>query len=49
MKSRRRIDSNLKKYSEADKILTDQASGEKRIVFMGNLITEFWAKIDTDS
>ena len=39
---------NLKKYSEADKILTDQASGEKRIVFMGNSITEFWAKIDTD-
>jgi lysophospholipase L1-like esterase len=38
---------NLKKYSEADKILTRQAPGENRIVFMGNSITEFWAKIDT--
>ncbi|MHB8579799.1 MAG: SGNH/GDSL hydrolase family protein [Ignavibacteriaceae bacterium] len=39
---------NLKKYSEADKILPYQTPGEKRIVFMGNSITEFWAKIDTD-
>ena len=38
---------NLKKYSAADKLLTSQASGGKRVVFMGNSITEFWAKIDT--
>ena len=38
---------NLKKYSAADKMLASQASGGKRVVFMGNSITEFWAKIDT--
>ncbi len=38
---------NLKKYAEADKMLSAQVPGENRIVFMGNSITEFWAKIDT--
>jgi hypothetical protein len=32
---------NLKKYAEANKKLPPQASGEERIVFMGNSITEF--------
>ena len=39
---------NLKKYAEADKMLSAQVRGEDRIVFMGNSITEFWAKIDTE-
>ena len=38
---------NLKKYAEANKKLTPQATGEDRIVFMGNSITEFWATIDS--
>ena len=38
---------NLKKYAEANKNLPPQATGEDRIVFMGNSITEFWAIIDT--
>lgn len=39
---------NMKKYAMADKMLPTQVRGEDRIVFMGNSITEFWAKIDTD-
>lgn len=39
---------NMKKYALADKTLPAIVGGEDRIVFMGNSITEFWAKIDTD-
>jgi lysophospholipase L1-like esterase len=38
---------NLKKYAEADSILNIPATGEHRIVFMGNSITEFWVKLDS--
>jgi lysophospholipase L1-like esterase len=38
---------NLAKYAEADRSLPAVAPGEKRVVFMGNSITEFWAKIDS--
>jgi len=38
---------NLKKYVEADKSLPALAPGEKRVVFMGNSITEFWAIRDS--
>jgi len=38
---------NLKKYAEANKNLPPKAAGEERIIFMGNSITEFWAKIDS--
>jgi hypothetical protein len=38
----------LKKYSDENKNLPAVASGEKRIVFMGNSITEFWKSIDSD-
>ena len=38
---------NLNKYAEADSILGLPSPGEKRIVFMGNSITESWVKIDS--
>ncbi len=38
---------NLKRYAKADEKLTSPAPGENRVVFMGNSITEFWAKVDT--
>ncbi len=38
---------NLKRYAEADKSLPPVAAGKDRVVFMGNSITEFWAKIDS--
>ncbi len=36
----------LKKYSDENKNLPAVAPGEKRVVFMGNSITEFWKTID---
>lgn len=36
----------LKRYSEENKNLPAVAPGEKRVVFMGNSITEFWKTID---
>jgi lysophospholipase L1-like esterase len=38
----------LKRYSEENKNLPAVAPGEKRVVFMGNSITEFWKTIDGD-
>ncbi len=38
---------NLKRYAEADSNLPQLAPGEKRVVFMGNSITEFWARLDS--
>jgi len=38
----------LKKYSDENKNLPAVAPGEKRVVFMGNSITEFWKTIDGD-
>ena len=37
----------LKKYSDENKNLPAVAPGEKRVVFMGNSITEFWKPIDS--
>jgi lysophospholipase L1-like esterase len=39
---------NLRRYSEENKNLPAVASGEKRVVFMGNSITEFWKTRDAD-
>jgi len=39
---------NFKKYSDENINLPAVASGEKRVVFMGNSITEFWKTIDGD-
>jgi len=39
---------NLKRYSEDNKNLPAVAPEEKRVVFMGNSITEFWTTIDKD-
>ncbi len=36
----------LKRYSDENKNLPAVAPGEKRVVFMGNSITEFWKTID---
>lgn len=38
---------NWKKYAAANDTLKVPASGEKRVVFFGNSITESWAKIDS--
>jgi|WetSurMetagenome_2_1015567.scaffolds.fasta_scaffold67891_2 lysophospholipase L1-like esterase len=38
----------LKRYSDENKNLPPVAPGEKRVVFMGNSITEFWKTIDGD-
>jgi lysophospholipase L1-like esterase len=38
----------LKKYSDENKNLPAVAPGERRVVFMGNSITEFWKTIDGD-
>lgn len=37
----------FKRYAEENKNLPAVAPGEKRVVFMGNSITEFWKTIDT--
>jgi lysophospholipase L1-like esterase len=37
----------LKRYSDENKNLPAVAPGEKRVVFMGNSITEFWKTIDS--
>lgn len=39
---------NLTKYSDENKNLPAVSSGEKRIVFMGNSITELWKTVDSD-
>lgn len=39
---------NLKRYSTENKNLPAVAPGEKRVVFMGNSITEFWVTRDAD-
>jgi len=38
---------NLKRYAKANKKLGPPSEGEKRVVFMGNSITESWAVIDS--
>jgi lysophospholipase L1-like esterase len=38
---------NLKKYAKADEELGIPSAGEKRVIFMGNSITESWGKIDS--
>lgn len=38
---------NLKKYARSNERLGSPAVGEKRVVFMGNSITESWAVIDS--
>ncbi|WP_224019024.1 SGNH/GDSL hydrolase family protein [Ferruginibacter albus] len=38
---------NLRKYADSNKLLPAKTIGEKRIVFMGNSITEFWKQIDS--
>ncbi len=38
---------NYEKYAEANKSLPALTPGENRVVFMGNSITEFWAKRDS--
>lgn len=38
---------NLEKYAAANKKLPAPAPNEKRVVFMGNSITEFWQYADT--
>lgn len=38
---------NLKKYSTENDNLKSQSPGEKRVVFMGNSITELWKVIDS--
>jgi lysophospholipase L1-like esterase len=39
---------NLQRYAAENKTLGDPKSGEKRVVFMGNSITEGWVKEDPD-
>jgi len=39
---------NIKRYSDENKNLPAVSPGEKRIVFMGNSITEFWTTIDKE-
>lgn len=39
---------NIKRYSDENKNLPAVTPGEKRVVFMGNSITEFWTTIDKD-
>jgi lysophospholipase L1-like esterase len=38
---------NLKKYADSNKLLSPRMAGEKRVVFMGNSITEFWKILDS--
>ncbi|HKK43735.1 MAG TPA: hypothetical protein VJ963_15060, partial [Bacteroidales bacterium] len=38
----------LKKYADDNKSLPAPAKGEKRVVFMGNSITEFWKVLDRE-
>ncbi len=38
---------NLKKYAKANEMLASTEAGKNRVVFMGNSITEAWAKIDS--
>jgi len=38
----------LSKYADANAVLPPPAPGEKRVVFMGNSITENWGKMDSD-
>jgi acetyl esterase/lipase/lysophospholipase L1-like esterase len=38
---------NLKKYKEANRKLGAPKTGENRVVFMGNSITEFWKELDS--
>lgn len=38
---------NLKRYAEENKILGLPQPGERRVVFMGNSITEGWVKLDS--
>ncbi len=38
---------NLKKYAKSNESLGKPAAGEKRVVFMGNSITESWAVLDS--
>jgi lysophospholipase L1-like esterase len=38
----------LKRYADENKNLPPVATGEKRVVFMGNSITEFWKTVDGD-
>src|SRR6188768_2878220 len=38
---------NLEKYAAENKRLGPPANGEKRVVFMGNSITEFWRITDS--
>ena len=37
---------NLKKYAESNRALKPPAKNEKRVVFMGDSITEFWKYTD---
>jgi lysophospholipase L1-like esterase len=39
---------NVKRYSDENKNLPAVSPGEKRVVFMGNSITEFWTTVDKD-
>lgn len=39
---------NLERYAEANAALPDPAEGEKRVVFIGNSITEGWVNIRPD-
>ncbi len=39
---------NLNRYKTENEKLTPQASGEQRVVFMGNSITEGWSNFDPD-
>src|SRR6476661_6971058 len=39
---------NLQRYAAENKTLGDPKSGEKRVVFIGNSITEGWVKEDPD-
>jgi lysophospholipase L1-like esterase len=39
---------NLARYAEENKALGDPKTGERRVVFMGNSITEGWVKMDPE-
>lgn len=39
---------NLNKYQKENEILEKPVAGQKRIVFMGDSITEFWSTVDPD-
>ncbi|MDB4923410.1 SGNH/GDSL hydrolase family protein [Mucilaginibacter sp.] len=38
---------NIKRYEDANSKLTAPAAGEKRVVYMGDSITDFWIKSDS--